>query len=67
LQDAGLKTADNGLQFSLRDQSTRQEQANGGSDTARPVVEDETLIPIDATQRSYSHLAGQGRGIDIQV
>jgi len=67
LQDAGLKTADNGLQFSLRDQSTRQEQANGGSDTARPVVEDETLIPIDATQRSYSRLAGQGRGIDIQV
>ena len=28
LQDAGLKTSDNGLQFSLRDQSMSQQQAN---------------------------------------
>jgi flagellar hook-length control protein FliK len=28
LQDAGLKTADNSLQFSLRDQSTGQQQSN---------------------------------------
>ena len=34
LQDAGLKTADNGLQFSLRDQSASQQQANSG-DTAQ--------------------------------
>ena len=34
LQDAGLKTADNGLQFSLRDQSANQQQTNG-ADTAQ--------------------------------
>ena len=28
LQDAGLKTADNGLQFSLRDQTMGREQSN---------------------------------------
>ena len=28
LQDAGLKTADNGLQFSLRDQSMGRQQSN---------------------------------------
>ena len=32
LQDAGLKTADNGLQFSLRDQSLNQQQAGGNAD-----------------------------------
>ena len=35
LQDAGLKTSDNGLQFSLRDQSAQQQQAGRASDTAR--------------------------------
>jgi flagellar hook-length control protein FliK len=67
LQDAGLKTADNSLQFSLRDHSTGQQQANGGSNTARLVAEDNTLIPIEAVQRGYSRLAGQGSGIDIHV
>jgi hypothetical protein len=67
LQDAGLKTADNSLQFSLRDHSTGQEQANGGSDTARLVVEDETLAPIDTTPRDYGRLAGRGGGLDIHV
>ncbi len=66
LQDAGLKTSDNGLQFSLRDQSTGR-QDNSGSDTATIVVEDETLAPTVTAQRWYSRLAGQGSGVDIQV
>jgi hypothetical protein len=67
LQDAGLKTADNSLQFSLRDHSSQQQQDNSGANTARLVVEDNTLSPIDAAQRGYSRLAGQGSGIDIHV
>jgi flagellar hook-length control protein FliK len=65
LQDAGLKTADNGLQFSLRDQSANQQQANSG-DTAQLVVQDDTL-PTDVTPQIYNRLAGQGGGLDIRV
>ncbi len=67
LQDAGLKTTDNGLQFSLRDQSTNQQQTSSGSDTAQLVVKDEMLPSIDAIPQSYGRLAGQGGGLDIRV
>lgn len=67
LQDAGLKTADNGLQFSLRDQSMNQQQPSGGSDVTQIVVSDETLPSIDAIPQNYGRLAGQGRGLDIRV
>ncbi|HEY6701098.1 MAG TPA: flagellar hook-length control protein FliK [Pseudolabrys sp.] len=66
LQDAGLKTADNGLQFSLRDQSANQQQTNG-ADNARLVVQDELLPTIDITAQIYSRLAGHGGGLDIRV
>jgi flagellar hook-length control protein FliK len=50
LQDAGLKTADNGLQFSLHDQSTgRQQDAAGSPAAAQLVVEDETLKVVEQT------------------
>ena len=67
LQDAGLKTADNSLQFSLRDQSMGQQQTGGGPDTAQMIVTDETLPPIDVIPQNYSRLAGTGSGIDIRV
>ena len=65
LQDAGLKTTDNGLQFSLRDQSLNQRPANTNSDAAQLVVQDETqpdLIP-----QNYRRPAGAGGGLDIRV
>lgn len=67
LQDAGLKTSDNGLQFSLRDQSSGQQQARGGADTARLVVQDETLPAPDVIPQNHGRLAGQGGGLDIRV
>jgi flagellar hook-length control protein FliK len=67
LQDAGLKTADNGLQFSLRDHSTQQQQDNSGARTTQVIAEDNTLPVISAAQRGYNRLAGQGSGIDIHV
>ena len=67
LQDAGLKTSDNSLQFSLRDQSSQQQQADRASDTARLMVEDDMPPASDAAPRSYSRLAGLGSGVDIHV
>jgi len=66
LQDAGLKTADNGLQFSLRDQSNQQ-QASSGPNVPQIVVSDETLPSIDTIPQNYGRLAGQGGGLDIRV
>jgi flagellar hook-length control protein FliK len=67
LQQAGLRTSDSGLQFSLRDQAFAQRDPDRDlpSAAARVVVPDETLSP--ETQRHYGRLAGFGRGIDIRV
>jgi flagellar hook-length control protein FliK len=63
---AGLKTTDNGLQFSLRDQSMGQQQTSG-PDTAQIVVQDDLLPSIDVIPQNYGRLAGQGGGLDIRV
>ena len=68
LQDAGLKTADNGLQFALRDQSFAGRDDNGSSpNAARLVVPDPDLAPVDLQQSAYSGLTRAGGGIDIRV
>ena len=68
LQDAGLKTTDNGLQFSLRDQTTGRQQSNmPAPPIAQIVVNDSSLSINDATQRNYSRLAVLRGGIDIRV
>ena len=67
LQDAGLKTSDNGLQFSLRDQTMGREQNNSPTPPAAQIVVHDSALPtIDATQRNYSRLAGLRGGIDIR-
>ena len=69
LEQAGLKTADNGLQFSLRDQSFAG-QNNGGGAQPNPaqqlVIPDADLSPVETTQ-IYSRLNLGGSGIDIRV
>jgi flagellar hook-length control protein FliK len=67
LQDAGLKTSDNGLQFSLRDQSAQQQQGKASTPGAVQIVVNDDALPIDTGQRVYSRLAGQGSGVDIHV
>ena len=68
LQDAGLKTTGNGLQFSLRDQTMGNQQGNTPAPaSAHIVVQDNTLPVTDMTQNSYSRLAGLRGGIDIRV
>lgn len=68
LQDAGLKTSDNGMQFSLRDQTAeQQQQRQTGGENARLVVDDEALPAADLTVQSYGRLAGRAGGLDIRV
>jgi len=69
LEQAGLKTADNGLQFTLRDQSFTGQNNNGGGgsqpNVAQLVIPDTSLAPVDATQ-IYAR-SGLGGGLDIRV
>ena len=67
LQDAGLKTANNGLQFSLRDQSLNDQQNAPAPDRAVLVATDDALPSVDVIPQRYGRLAGQGSGLDIRV
>jgi flagellar hook-length control protein FliK len=69
LEQAGLKTADNGLQFTLRDQSFAG-QNNGGGNGPQPrvaqlVIPDTSAPSVDPTQ-IYAR-SGLGGGLDIRV
>jgi flagellar hook-length control protein FliK len=67
LEQAGLKTADNGLQFTLRDQSFTGQNNGGGSQPSTPhLVIPDTDLPAVATTQIYSR-TGLGSGIDIRV
>lgn len=66
LQDAGLKTANNGLQFSLRDQSMNEQQAGTSAGAAVLVATDDSLPSLDVVPQRH-RLAGQGGGLDIRV
>ncbi len=68
LEQAGLRTADNGLQFSLRDQSFAGGNSGGNTPSSPPqqlVIPDPDLSPVETTQ-IYSRW-GLGGGIDITV
>jgi flagellar hook-length control protein FliK len=68
LQDAGLKTSGQGLQFSLRDQGfAGHDQAPERTDTAHIVVNDEIQSISERPQRQYRPLAGLRGGLDIRV
>jgi flagellar hook-length control protein FliK len=69
LQDAGLKTADNGLQFTLRDQSFGQNPYPRNAPmpgAVRIVAADPDLPAVDTVKGPYAGMAGRG-GIDIRV
>jgi flagellar hook-length control protein FliK len=69
LDDAGLRTGNGGLQFSLRDQSSSG-QDNGnetGRNAQRLVISDEDTIPAAVAGRTYGRVLGSGSGVDIRV
>jgi len=67
LEQAGLKPAENGLQFTLGDQSFAGQNNGSGSQStpAQLVIPEPDLAPIAATQ-IYTR-AGLGGGVDIRV
>jgi flagellar hook-length control protein FliK len=68
LQDAGFKTADNGMQFTLRDHSfTGRDQSLPTTATARVVVPAPELVVSDTMPAGYGRLLRPGGGIDIRV
>ena len=68
LQQAGLKTSDNTLEFSLRDQGFAQQQRQN-DDTPRGVralVAESDVMPSEAAN-GYARLLGARSGVDIRV
>jgi flagellar hook-length control protein FliK len=67
LQDAGLKTGENSLQFSLRDQgfAGRDDNSQSGA-AAQLLVPDPNLAPVDIAANAYRSMTRAG-GIDIRV
>jgi flagellar hook-length control protein FliK len=67
LNDAGVKTSSNGLQFSLRDQGQQQQQApQQFANTAHVIVRDDVL-DTEITAPLYRSLSGARAGVDIRV
>ncbi|HKO19329.1 MAG TPA: flagellar hook-length control protein FliK, partial [Acidobacteriaceae bacterium] len=65
LQDAGFKTAGDGLQFSLRDQS-----GNGQPDARslpQPLVSEQESTTRPTVSSGYLRLSGRVGGLDIRV
>jgi flagellar hook-length control protein FliK len=69
LNDAGLTTGNDGLQFSLRDQSSSgQNDGSGpGRNAQRLVISDENTIPAAIAGQTYGRTLGSSGGVDIRV
>jgi flagellar hook-length control protein FliK len=71
LQQAGLKTGDNSLQFTLRDQSYGGQSQDAADDSragaARLVVTDPEIPAVESLPNGYGRSLALGGGIDIRV
>jgi chemotaxis protein MotD len=67
LQQAGLKTSDNGLQFMLRDQAFAGRDDERAPDAARLIVPAANTDAAESLQRGYGRMLRLGGGIDIRV
>ncbi len=69
LHDAGFKTGDGGLQFSLRDQSSSGQNSGDqpGRNTQRLVITNEESVPAIGAGRTYGRMLGSSSGVDIRV
>jgi flagellar hook-length control protein FliK len=64
LHNAGLKTADQGLEFSLRDQGLAREHGNREESSPRRVI---VVDPAPLAPTGYGRSLNIGAGIDIRV
>ena len=69
LEDAGLKTGDGGLQFSLRDQSPQGGQNDSGQNrhSQRLIVSEDVSTTPQAVGASYGRSSGSSSGVDISI
>ena len=68
LDDAGLRTGNGGLQFSLRDQSSSgQDNGSGSGRNAHRLIVEEDSIPAAVAGRTYGRRLGSSSGVDIKV
>jgi hypothetical protein len=69
LDDAGFRTGDGGLQFSLRDQSSSGQNGDSGSgrNAHRLIISEDDSIPAAVAGRTYGRMLGSSRGVDIKV
>jgi len=69
LEDAGLKTGDSGLQFSLRDQSSsgRDKDGSSGRNSQRLVIAEEDAMPAQIAGRTYGRTLASSGGVDIRI
>ncbi len=69
LNDAGFKTGDGGLQFSLRDQSSSGQNSGNepGRNAQRLVINNEETVPAIGAGRPYGRMLGSSSGVDIRV
>ncbi|HKY88083.1 MAG TPA: flagellar hook-length control protein FliK, partial [Pseudorhodoplanes sp.] len=68
LNQAGLKTADNALEFQLRDHgfANNDNKRENARDGAQVIIPDDDAAVLDA-KRGYGRLLGLGNGLDISV
>ena len=67
LQQAGLKTADNALEFSLRHQAFQRDDDETMQNATRLIAADDGATSIDTARQNYGRRLGLGGGIDIRV
>jgi flagellar hook-length control protein FliK len=69
LDNAGFKTGDGGLQFSLRDQSSsgRNNGNEAGRNAQRLIISEDDSVPAAVAGRTYGRMPGSGSGVDIRV
>jgi flagellar hook-length control protein FliK len=69
LDNAGFKTGDGGLQFSLRDQSSSGQNTGNeaGRNAQRLIISEDDTIPASVAGRTYGRMSGSGSGVDIRV
>jgi flagellar hook-length control protein FliK len=68
LQQAGLKTSDNGMEFTLRDQGSTQRDARDQDqrNAERGIIPDADILPAEAAS-GYARVLGLGSGVDIRI
>jgi flagellar hook-length control protein FliK len=69
LDNAGFKTGDGGLQFSLRDQSSSGQNTGNeaGRNAQRLIISEDDSITASVAGRTYGRMSGLGGGVDIRV